>query len=102
MFRVEFSKYSDIMNKIMDEQTTLEVHLSAEYSQNVPKKFSDITPEEWAEYDFENGTEYSLNYYRNNKPYCEVLIDSMTISLSYYNDINFLKKDLMTCFSREI
>ncbi|NML69647.1 hypothetical protein HHL23_07545 [Chryseobacterium sp. RP-3-3] len=83
----------------MDEQTTLEVHLSTEFSQNVPKDFLKYTPDEWANYAFENELEYTINYYKDEKPYCQVAIDSMTIKFNFY-DNNILKYNLMIVFSK--
>lgn len=99
MYKTEFSKYNGLMEKIMDEQTTLEVHLSTEFSQNVPKKFLKYTPDEWARYAFENELEYSINFYKEEKPYCQVTIDSMSIILNFY-DNNILKHNLMIVFSK--
>lgn len=99
MYKTEFTKFNGIMNKIMDEQTTLEVHLSAEFSQNIPKEYLKYTPDEWAKYAFENDAEYSINYYKNNKPYCQVSIDDMSIIFDYYNDNN-LKTILRLVFAK--
>ncbi|WP_461757357.1 hypothetical protein [Myroides sp. LJL116] len=99
MYRSEFTKYNGIMNKIMDEQDTLQVHLSSEFDDNIPKEFISYTPKQWAEYAFKNDKEYTVNYYKEGKPYCEVTFCKMYISFSYYDSLSY-KTILMTVFSK--
>jgi len=87
MYKIQFGDFNSLMgNIIMDEETTLEVLLSNEFGENVPKEFQSITPEEWAKYAFDNNKEYVVTYYKEDKPYITVYNTLLSIRLTYYED----------------
>ena len=102
MYTIKFADYNSVMgNIIMDEQTTLELLLEDEFGEKIPKKFENITPDEWAKYSFEKNLPYVVTYYKNDKPFATVSNHRISVGLSYYEEkenglniymsINFMK-----------
>ncbi|WP_121965803.1 hypothetical protein [Myroides sp. N17-2] len=89
MYRLEFTQYNGVMKKMMDEQMTLEVHLSEEFDDNIPKEFLSFTPRQWAEYAFKNDKGYTVNCYKDDKPYCQITSCMMYIAFHYYDSNSF-------------
>ena len=86
MYTIKFADFNSLMNStIMSEEDTLEVLLDDEFNGKIPKKFKNITPEEWAKYAFENDKEYFVTYFKDDKPYLTVHHTLLSICLSYYD-----------------
>lgn len=87
IYTIKFADYNTAMGEIiMSEETTLEVLLSNEFGLNIPEQFSNISPEDWAKYAFENNLEYVITFYKNQKPYATVSNTTLSISIKYYEE----------------
>lgn len=87
MYTTKFADYNTAMGEIiMSEETTLEVLLSNEFGLNIPPQFSNISPEDWAKYAFENNLEYVITFYKDQKPYATVSNTTLSISIKYYEE----------------
>jgi hypothetical protein len=73
-------------NIIMTEADTLDVLLTNEFGQRIPKEFKNISPEDWAKYAFENDKIYHITYYKNEKPFVIVTFSYISIWFSYYDE----------------
>ncbi|MBP2617549.1 hypothetical protein [Chryseobacterium jejuense] len=102
IYTAKFADYNATMGEIiMSEETTLEVLLSNEFGLKIPEQFSNISPEDWAKYAFENNLEYVITFYKDQKPYATVSNTTLSISIKYYEEkedglkiylnINFMK-----------
>ncbi|MEJ5048699.1 hypothetical protein WH221_02620 [Chryseobacterium culicis] len=102
MYTTKFADYNATMGEIiMSEETTLEVLLSNEFGLKVPTQFSNISPEDWAKYAFENNLEYVITFYKDQKPYATVSNTTLSISIKYYEEKeNGLKVYLSTNFMK--
>lgn len=86
MYTTKFANFNHLMGDIiMTEEDTLEVLLSDEFDDRTPKKFRNISPDEWARYAFENNKEYYVTYYKDDKPFVTVHHTMLSITLSYYH-----------------